>query len=128
MSASSHPDLAWPKGPPQAVRTRQRKADRAREDARENAKVKTRSGGRCEVWELPRQGVFQRCHRFAMPGVHHLICGWGKRNRGVSIKAEHKLAICQKCHRDIHDKILVPIGSEADRTTAATVRYQRWTR
>lgn len=101
-------------------------------DRTENAKVKKRSGGRCEV-ALP-MFIFHdtnvatltltRCERRAAH-VHHLISGIGRRNRGVSILAEHKLHVCAKCHREIHGHVLNPQNATAEREAASTVTYER---
>ena len=117
-----------PKGRVKALdQADQRKALEA-EDKRENAKVKKRAGGRCEVivstpnsWAPNRSVSLSRCER---PGIdpHHLISGSGRRNRGKSILADYKLWVCRQCHDDITRKILKPTTAEHD---AGTVRYVR---
>ena len=86
-------------------------------DRVENLKVKTRSGGQCEV-QAPR-----RCARRAFH-VHHLMSGIGRRNMGPSILADHKLHVCENCHAEIHGHVLKPT-SDLTREDAATVRYER---
>ena len=95
----------------------------AKIDRDENAEVKKRSGGRCEVLEvIMSRSTFRCCWRASH--IHHLISGIGRRNRGVSILAEHKLHVCADCHREIHGHVLNPINA-TEREDAATVRYKR---
>ena len=77
-------------------------------DRRESAKVRKRSEGRCEVRErlvelLERISTF-RCAKRA-EHVMHLIGGNGKRGRGISALAEHKLHGCADHHREIDGDI-----------------------
>ena len=98
-------------------------------DRDENAKVKQRSGGQCEVWELrwmrtgTKRDDYTRCP-LRGSHVHHLISGIGRRNRGVSIEAAHKLHVCERCHEEIHGHVLKPINA-TEREAAATVKYER---
>lgn len=96
-------------------------------DRREKAKVRKRSGGMCEVrWKHQGRGfTAARCWRRAIPGTHHLIFGIGRRNVGKSILAEHRLDVCQRCHDEITQRILVPVGTPEQRESAATVVYER---
>jgi hypothetical protein len=87
----------------------------------ENAKVKQRSGGQCEVIEVGT--TLKRCPLRASH-VHHLIGGSGKRNVGKSITAACKLHVCERCHELIHGHVLKPINGY-EREAAATVRYER---
>lgn len=100
------------------------------EDRAENAKVKQRSGGQCEVviskltnpfWIIAR--IDRRCVRRASQ-IHHLRSGIGIRNRGTSIKASAKLHVCDAHHSEIHGHVLKP-SNEAERYEASTVRYER---
>lgn len=79
-----------------------RDADKAL-DRKESAKVKERSGGRCEVWERDEQ-MFgwgnSRCKRAATQ-VHHMMGGRGVRGRGESALAIRKQHLCDQCHLDI---------------------------
>ena len=61
-------------------------------DDRESRKVRTRSGGQCEV----RVGNV-RCPKSAHE-VHHHLGGIGVRGRGDSAKAQHKTHACAGCH------------------------------
>lgn len=118
---------------PKLLEKRQQKADTARIDREENAKVKQRSGGRCEVITVfpaqPGRGPMYAmplvcpCRRRASH-VHHLISGIGRRNVGKSIEAAHKLHACDRCHSEIHGHVLKPVN-DYERDAAATVRYER---
>ena len=103
------------------------KSDRAKATAKldraENAKALKRSGGRCEVMFGSGHGYpWRRCMRRTAGDPHHLIKGYGRRNVGPSIWAEWKLAVCQQCHSDIHNAVLVPVDPKAD---ALHVIYER---
>lgn len=95
---------------PAALERKDRRNDRKAQDEQENAKVKARSGGQCEVWI----GRFERCARRGNQ-THHMIGGWGKRARGISILAEHKQYVCHQCHDDIGGHILKRIGGDPPR-------------
>lgn len=102
------------------------------EDRAENAKVKVRSAGQCEVTTPCRTAPFwivavidHRCPRRAAH-IHHLIAGIGRRNIGRSILAAHKLHVCDRCYKAIHGHVLTPLN-EGERYDAATVRYERRT-
>lgn len=133
---------AVPKPRPQLLATRERKAEIAAQDRAENAKVKARSQGVCEVrikamrvmtmastWPgepsrtVPYVGNTNRCYRRA-GHIHHLKSGIGRRNRGDSIKAKCKLHVCEFHHSEIHGHVLKPTD-EATRYDAATVVYER---
>lgn len=109
---------------PKLLDKRKARADVATIDRQENEKVKQRSGGRCEVIEVWRN-TERRCGRRASQ-IHHLISGIGRRNIGASIKAAHKLHVCDQAHQEIHGHVLKPVN-ELDRYAAATVRYERIT-
>ena len=127
---------ACPKPKPSLLEKRAKAADLARVDKAESAKVRTRSGGRCEVIE-ESHGVGRetgahywsrmRCSRYAAPGNHHLRGGSGVRNRGASILSEHRIDVCQRCHDEITGNVLQPLGTPAQRESAATVIYSRRT-
>jgi len=117
---------------PKLLEKRERKAETNAIDRAENAKVKQRSGGFCEVRGLdrgdPRRGQMYalmewKCRRRASH-VHHLISGIGRRNVGKSIEAAHKLHVCDRCHEEIHGHVLTPVNA-TEREAAATVRYER---
>lgn len=112
---------------PKLLDKRQVKAEIAAADRAENARVKARSGGQCEV-RVSRilfdgHPAAIRCPRRASH-VHHLISGIGRRNRGPSIETAHKLHVCEACHEEIHGHVLVPVDG-TQREDAATVRYER---
>lgn len=106
---------------PKLLERRERQAATATRDREENAKVRFRSGGQCEVVEMTR-GLW-RCSLRASH-VHHLISGIGRRNVGKSILAAHKLHVCDRCHAEIHGHVLKPVN-EYERYEANTVRYER---
>jgi hypothetical protein len=110
--------LAYPKTRVKALD----KADKAKaieaQDRKENAKAKLRANGRCEVRVVVCGG---RCPRKDTE-THHLISGIGRRNKGRSILAEHKLRVCSEHHAEITANILQPTTSTDE---AASVRYRR---
>lgn len=113
---------AQPKPQPKLLDKRAAKAALDAQDRLEHAKCKQRSEGRCEV----REGgymTFRRCPRRASQN-HHLIGGSGKRNRGKSILAEHRLDTCDRCHDEITNHVLVP-SDGLKREFADQVRYER---
>jgi len=119
-----------PKPSPRLLAKRERASDLARIDKAESAKVRVRSGGRCEMVELfpnfiGRLSAELRCTHRAALGNHHLRSGSGRRNRGTSILAEYRLAVCLLHHEEITGHVLQPLGTVAEREAAATVIYQR---
>lgn len=107
---------------PKLLERREARAKVNAEDRAENAKVKQRSGGRCEVLVRGFRRWLQ-CPRRASH-VHHLISGIGRRNVGKSIEAGSKLHICGICHEEIHGHVLKPVN-DYERESAATIRYER---
>ena len=87
------PDLAFPKPVPQFVERQERRACQQARERLENAAVKERSGGRCEV-VLGET----RCRK-AGREVHHLLGGYGRRGRGDSVLAAYKVHTCVEHHR-----------------------------
>lgn len=69
-------------------------------DEKESAKVRVRSGGRCEVTIAGK-----RCPRRAFQ-VHHHKGGNGVRGRGDSALAKHKTHCCTDHHTQITGKTL----------------------
>jgi len=116
--------LGFPKPSPWLLEQRKAKAGVAKKDREERAKVRARSGGRCEVLVLIRGRVFDVCQRRATEN-HHLLSGIGRRNRGRSILAAHRLDVCKDCHTEITRKVLVPCVEQSKAECAATVRYER---
>lgn len=114
----------FPKPRPKYLDTRERASQTARIDREERAKCHDRSGGRCEVYEkVPGRRLWLRCMRRASEN-HHLIGGIGRRNRGRSILAKHRLDTCDTCHTDITWHVLIPVDG-TKKEDAATVRYER---
>jgi len=109
-----------PKNPVTASEAqRQRARAWKRRDAQESDKVRVRSGGRCEmpihvkdlkppIREHVRHEVLlacldntvARCTERATE-VHHLIGGIGRRGRGDSALAKHKVHLCKAHHDDV---------------------------
>jgi hypothetical protein len=109
---------------PKVLEKRDAASKRDAIDRQERAKCKARSHGLCEVYERIRgMRVWARCLRRATEN-HHLIGGIGRRNRGKSILAEHRIDVCPRCHADITGNVLVP-ENMTERYDAATVRYER---
>jgi hypothetical protein len=122
---------ACPKPRPALLDKRERVTNTAIIDRVERAKCRERSKGRCEVIEegilanfagIPPVVLLKRCSRRAGEN-HHLKGGIGRRNRGASILAEHRLEVCSICHSDITGHVLQPVG--VGREDAATVRFER---
>ena len=122
-----------PKPRPKMLEKLQLAADMRATDRAERAKCRERSRGQCEVVEPTRIAswvdhvgpVFQperRCSRRASEN-HHLLGGIGRRNRGASILADHRLEVCSICHSEITGHVLQPVGE--GREDAATVRFER---
>ena len=118
--------LALAKPRPRALEREDKAKALAAKDKAENAKVKARSGGKCEVVEeywlcfsIRHRGCSARASE-----IHHLKGGSGRRNRGDSIKAAWKLHVCRRCHEAVTRHVLVPVDPQAD---AATIVYQRRT-
>lgn len=114
-----------PKPAPKLLAKRKAKASVETTDRTERQKCHARSGGQCEVYETSpvMRGVAMRCERRARQN-HHLIGGIGRRNRGRSILAAHRLDTCDRCHEDITGNVLVPVDG-TKKEHAATVRYER---
>ena len=92
-SAAIAPELAFPKPVPQVLERQQRRACQQARERRENLTVRQRSGGRCEVV----LGT-TRCRKAARE-IHHLLGGYGRRGRGDSALATHKVHSCVVHHR-----------------------------
>ena len=107
--------LLHPKPSPGALDRAARSMARYVTDRRENAKVRIRSEGRCEVVEeVQRFGCVwgdRRCSRDGVH-VHHMISGRGKRAIGQSLLAEHKQHTCAQHHEDITEHRLERIATE----------------
>lgn len=131
--------IPQPKKAPHLLVKRDAQAKVRTKDQQERDKCHARSKGQCEVWETftpifmfdkqmrSRKPVLmvKRCPRRVAEN-HHLIGGIGRRNKGRSILAAHRLDICQRCHDDITGKVLVPMDG-TKKEDAATVKYERRT-
>ena len=87
------PDPAFPKPCPLILERQQRRACQQARERQENATVRQRSGGRCEVV----LGA-TRCRKRGRE-IHHLLGGHGRRGRGASVRATHKVHACVAHHR-----------------------------
>ena len=92
-SGSTAPDLAFPKPVPQVLERQERRARQQALERKENATVRQRSDGRCEV-VLGEQ----RCRKRGRE-IHHLLGGHGRRGCGESVLATHKVHACVDHHR-----------------------------
>ena len=113
-----------PKPRPALLARRDRVASHVVIDRVERAKCKARSGGQCEARWFGGYGdrVLFRCFRIASEN-HHLMGGIGRRNIGESVRAEHRIDVCSRCHREITAHVLRPVGE--GREDAATVVFER---
>ena len=110
------PALACPKPLPQVFARQQRRACQQARERVENTAVEARSGGRCEV---VLDG--KRCRKRGRE-VHHLLGGNGRRGRGASVLATHKVHACVDHHRRMGLRwIEVPWATPDD--PMATVRF-----
>lgn len=97
---------------PAKVEKATRTAKRLKTDDEESDAVKERSKGQCEVqWFGTKARKLQRCQRRASQ-IHHMVGGWGKRARGISILREHKQHVCDHCHPLITGKVLRRVGGD----------------
>lgn len=115
---SNSPDLAFSKPFPQFLERQQRRARQEARERTENAKVRKRSGGRCEVVLGEK-----RCRKRGRE-IHHLLGGNGQRGRGESVLATHKVHACVDHHR-----LMGLTWIEATWTTpqnpVATIRFEQ---
>lgn len=111
---------------PAKVEKAKRTSKRLASDEEETAKVHERSKGQCEVtWFGKKAKKITRCQRPRMLGVHHMISGWGKRARGLSLLAAHKQDVCAECHDLITGKVLKRVGGEVPMWTDEYERVDR---
>ncbi len=108
--------LAFPKPRPQFLERRQRRACQRARERLENAKVKDRSGGRCEV---VLGGT--RCRKTGRD-VHHLFGGNGRRGRGDSALATHKVHTCVDHHR-LMSLLWIEVTWTTPENPVATIRF-----
>ena len=120
--------LAFPKPRPRILEKREAKAALAAKDCAERKLCKLRSGGRCEVVTQTAKPecsalVIMRCKRAAVHN-HHLLGGVGRRNRGESVLAIHRLDTCRECHQEIEAELLQPADRDLQHL-AHRVQYER---
>ena len=110
--------LAFPKPLPQMLEREQRRARQRARERVENATVRRRSGGRCEV-------VLggDRCRK-AGREMHHLLGGHGRRGRGESVLATHKVHACVRHHRLMQLRWIRATWTTPD-TPVETIQFQQ---
>ena len=110
--------LAFPKPLPQMLEREQRRARQRARECVENATVRQRSGGRCEV-------VLDdtRCRK-AGREIHHLLGGHGRRGRGASVLATHKVHTCTRHHRLMQLQWIRATWTTPD-TPVDTIQFQQ---
>lgn len=113
---------------PKLLGKRDAKAKAEAEDRRQRAICKARSGGQCEVKEVrfrPESSAIytKRCARRSSQN-HHLLGGIGRRNKGRSLLAAHRIDVCDRCHAEITNHVLKPVNQTLGED-AETVRYER---
>ena len=117
-TGSTVPELAFPKPFPHIFERQGRRACQQARERRENATVKERSGGRCEVVLDGR-----RCRK-AGREVHHLLGGHGRRGRGDSALATHKVHTCVAHHR-LMGLRWIEVSWTTPENPMATVRFEQ---
>ena len=110
--------LAFPKPLPQMLEREQRRARQRARERVENATVRRRSGGRCEVVLGD-----QRCRK-AGREMHHLLGGHGRRGRGESVLATHKVHACAHHHRLMQLRWIRTTWTTLD-TPVDTIQFQQ---
>ena len=115
-----HPGLAHPKVP-SLVDKREKQRTKERRDRDERRKVRSRSSGQCEVYEL---GV--RCPLPAREN-HHLRGGIGRRNNPESVLAINRVDLCTRHHADVTGHLLF-LGWTDDTNRAGTLTATRLAR
>ncbi len=120
--------IGFPKPEARVIVKGRRKSELEAEDRRQRQLCRLRSGGRCEVvTQTPRPEHSElrvtRCKAKATAN-HHLLGGVGRRNRGDSLLAIHRLDTCNSCHSLLHAKVLVPVDRDWQ-YDAALVRFER---
>lgn len=96
--------VGFPKPRPRALEKQDRAKHKQSIEDRENAKVKARSKGQCEVKERSTAGT-HRCLKRAVQ-IHHFLGGMGRRGVRESALAENKLHVCADDHDLITRHIL----------------------
>jgi hypothetical protein len=84
--------LLYAKPRPKLLDKRQKASQIGEIDRRQRSLCHQRSGMKCEVFT-----ELGRCGRRVSEN-HHLIGGIGRRNRGKSLLAAHRLDCCDRCH------------------------------
>ena len=128
---------ACPKSRPRALDKQDRVTRKQSVEDRENAKVRVRSHGQCEVLERVKHTIpeakhmieggvvyaLHHCRRQARH-IHHLLGGSGRRGMGESALAVNKLHLCPQDHDLITRHILQPEWTDVE-NRAGTVTFRR---
>lgn len=117
-TGSSGPALACPKPFPQVFERQARRACQQARERLENTRVEERSGGHAQVVLDGR-----RCRK-AGREVHHLLGGHGRRGRGDSVLATHKVHACVDHHR-LMDLRWIEVTWATPKHPMATVRFEQ---
>lgn len=116
-----------PKPRPRALEKKDRAKRKQSIEDRENAKVKARSGGQCEVKEATHgsnESIWtHRCRKQARH-IHHLLSGMGRRGVRESALAQNKLHVCSEDHELIHRHVLLGTWSDVN-DRAGTLTFVR---
>jgi hypothetical protein len=115
---STIPELAFPKPFPQVFERQARRTCQQARERQENSKVRARSGGRCEV-VLGET----RCRK-AGREIHHLLGGHGRRGRGDSALATHKVHTCVAHHR-LMGLRWIEVTWDTPKNPMATIRFEQ---
>jgi 5-methylcytosine-specific restriction endonuclease McrA len=96
---------------PQVVIRRERRATRGAATQVVRAAVWRREGGRCRA-----------CQSRQRPHVHHLQY----RSCGGTWTTANCVLLCRECHQDVHARILIIGGCDADSRDGLTFERRRW--
>ena len=105
------PLTAVPRPKPRVVDQRERRAVRAQITKTVRAQVWRRDGGRCRA-----------CQRRRGTHVHHVRY----RSCGGRWTTANDVLLCQACHQDVHARILLIWGTNADVAADLVFERQRW--
>ena len=99
-----------PRPKPRVITQRERQAARVQIRRTIRAQVWRRDGGRCRACQ--RRGAH----------VHHLQA----RSRGGPWTTANCVLLCRACHQDVHARILIVRGTNADASADLAFERQRW--
>lgn len=112
--------FAFPKPRPRALEKQDRAKRKQTIEDRENATVKARSKGQCEVRERYSDAIVPyRCLKSARH-IHHFLGGTGRRGVKASALAINKLHVCEADHDLITRHILQPHWTDVNDRAGTT--------